>query len=144
MTDPAITALIKEVLAEELQRIGRDRHSSAPENRREEVVKIATSDDLMAFAQRVLRIADDRNSRSDLEKGRLVFRLADQASPASGGSTAPGTANTISIESGVISERQVNGLPKGTERLFLGKQVRLTPLARDRLRQRGIKIERTG
>jgi hypothetical protein len=42
----------------------------------------------------------------------------------------------------MVTERQVNALPAGTTQLVIAGSVRLTPLARDRLRQRGIAVER--
>ena len=115
---------------------------AAPSSVREEHVTIATDADLQAFARKVLEHAGDPKSREDIEHGRLVFRLAG------GVTTAPGTAETLShgsetiIETGIISERQVDRLPKDTKKLRITKRVRLTPLARDRLRHRGISIER--
>ena len=47
------------------------------------------------------------------------------------------------IERGLLSERHVDRLPRKTARVRLGPHVRMTPLARDRLRRRGIAIERT-
>ena len=143
MADPAIAALIREVLAEELARMAREKAPAGVARPvREEHVNIATDADLQAFARKVLKHAGDPKSRDDIEHGRLVFRLA------SGANTAPRTAEPSShgsettIETGIISERQVDRLPKDTKKLRIMKRVRLTPLARDRLRHRGISIER--
>ena len=51
---------------------------------------------------------------------------------------------SATIDRGIVSERQIEALPAGTSRLLVGKSVRFTPLARDRLRLRAIDIERTG
>lgn len=152
VADVGLTQLIREVLAEELARVKRER-AHRPENApREELVAIASDDDLRAFAERLLKLAGDGAERRDFEEGRLLFRLA-------GGRPSPGTTPAAAtteaatriapridprIDSGFLSERQVDALPKDTKRLVVGKAVRLTPLARDRLRQRGIEIERTG
>ena len=161
-TDPAVAELIREVLAEELVRL-----RSAV---REERVRIADDTDLAAFAKRVLAVADDRRAREALESGRLVFRLDAGAGSAAGtagrydswdgrvrngrepGAVAASSPATVStqgsaghtetIESGLLSERHVDRLPRGTARVRLGRGVKLTPLARDRLRRRGIAIER--
>ena len=161
--DPAVAALIREVLAEELARLRVEV--------REERVRIAGDADLAAFARRVLAVADDRGAREALESGRLVFRLdagtgtaagaagrhgagggrvprdgrepdAISASPPSTASTHGSRGRTETIESGLLSERHVDRLPRGTARVRLGRGVKLTPLARDRLRRRGIAIER--
>lgn len=137
MTSEAVRAIIREVLAEELQRF------KPRAQAREERVSIASDADLAAFVARLLDIARNEQARRDIEEKRLVFRLASGPPP------APRTiASTISavqparIESGMVSERQIDALPAGTTQLVLGKSVRLTPLARDRVRARGIAIER--
>ena len=157
-TDPAVAQIIREVLAEELARLRA--------GEREERVRIADDADLAAFARRVLAVADDRAAREAFENGRLVFRLDAGAGAAAGGGigrgrsgrylavTAASPPSTASgdhadggvevIERGLLSERQVDRLPRGTARVRLGRDVRLTPLARDRLRRRGISIERDG
>ena len=161
-TDPAVAELIREVLAEELARL--------QAGVREERVRIADDADLAAFARRMLAVADDRAARDALENGRLVFRLdagaEDTVSGASGRSagsdrvrggreaaalaglpppaaSVPGAGGHAEvIAHGLLSERRVDRLPRGTARIRLGRSVRLTPLARDRLRRRGIAIER--
>ena len=161
-TDPAVAALIREVLAEELARL-----RAAV---REERVRIGDDADLAAFARRVLAITDDRAAREALENGELVFRLDSSAGSARAGAGPHGTGggrvrrgregavftassasaesahgaagNTEVIGRGLLSERHVDRLPRGTARVWLGRDVKLTPLARDRLRRRGIVIER--
>ena len=147
MTDPAVAELIREVLAEELARLRA--------GVREERVRIAGDADLAAFATRVLAMADDREAREALASGRLVFRLdASTEGAVSGagrrgagrgrGGREDGAGGTEVVEHGLLSERHVDRLPRGTARVRLGRGVKLTPLARDRLRRRGIVIERGG
>ena len=171
-TDPAVAALIREVLAEELARLRA--------GVREERVRIGDDADLAAFARQVLAIADDRAAREALENGRLVFRLDSSGttagvagagtaadgvrsggtgkSPARGGGgvasgsnlpfspAASGSSEAVGhtevIERGLLSERQVDRLPRETTRVRIGRNVTMTPLARDRLRRRGIAVER--
>ena len=146
-TDPAVAALIREVLAEELARLRA--------GVREERVRIGDDADLAAFARRVLAIADSRAERDALENGELVFRLDSGAGSAQAGSGPHGSGggrvrrgregaagHTEAIDRGLLSERHVDRLPRGTARVRLGREVKLTPLARDRLRRRGIVIER--
>ena len=179
--DSAVADLIREVLAEELARLGA--------GVREERVRIANDADLAAFARRVLVMADDREARKALETGNLVFRLEGSAGSI-GSAGGPGNAaggagvgihaggmgsNGVErgrargghddgigaasvpsaalvrglsgpvevIERGLLTERHVDRLPRETARVRLGPRVRMTPLARDRLRRRGIAIERT-
>ena len=65
------------------------------------------------------------------------------ASP-SGTSVHGGTGHTEVIERGLLSERNVERLPRETTRVRIGRRVKLTPLARDRLRRRGITVEGAG
>ena len=159
--DPAIAELIREVLAEELARLR--------PNVREERVRVVDDADLAAFAGRLLAMADDGAAREAFENGTLVFRL-DNAPGHAGragagadlgrvqgarGSSPPGApssriaaaggvaGDTVVVESGLVSERHVDRLPPGTTRLRFGRRARMTPLARDRLRRRGIVVERT-
>jgi len=144
MADPAIAALIREVLAEELARIAKDKTPSgaASSSAREEHVTIAGDGDLQKFARQVLKYAAAPKLREDIEQGRLVFRLAGAGADTHHASVPAAQGGETTVETGIISERQVDQLPKDTRKLRIAKRVRLTPLARDRLRQRGISIER--
>ena len=139
-----IASLVREVLAEELARLRAERGGQPRPNVREETVRIGNDDELRAFVGRVLKLADDRETRRAIEQNRLVFRLQGAAAGPSVSSRAAPTAagHTEVIERGFFSERQADQLPKDTKKVCIGKAVRLTPLARDRLRQRGISIER--
>ena len=147
MIDETVRKLIREVLAEELQRVRAG--AAAVAGPRVEAVSIASDADLAAFVGKLLKASADPAARRDIEQGRVVFRLAGGAGVASPRPAAPVAAaapagDTARMDRGVVSERGVDALPRGTRVLQLGKDVKLTPLARDRLRQRGIKIERTG
>lgn len=149
MTDPALANLIREVLAEELARMGGLGAVSGQGALREERVRVASDEDLAALVQRVLALADDPAERKAFDEGRLVFRLAGVgvakgAAAASLVASAPATGGgAATLMSGVLTERQIDALPSGTAVLSVGKSVRVTPLAKDRLRQRGIRLERT-
>ncbi len=145
-----LATLIREVLAEELARIRSEKKNaggSAPgaARVREEQVSIAGDGDLQAFVRRILSMAEKPEERRGLMAGEIVFRLAGR--PGGGETGSPGCGQAAGgplerIERGLISERQVDQLPAETSVLQLGKDVRMTPLARDRLRRRGIRIER--
>ena len=149
--DPEVAALVREVLAEEVARLRAEQHARArPGSRvREERVRIRSDADLQEFAARVLAMAEDGEARRALAAGKLVFRL-DEAVPATArgarmpeGATHSSESGRIEIvERGLFSERRAERLPPGTKRVRLGREVRMTPLARDRLRRRGIMIER--
>jgi hypothetical protein len=150
MNDPALSAMIREVLAEELQKLGSKnpkRHDTTTADVRTEEVSIGSDADLAQFVRKVLGFADDKKTRRDIEAGRLVFQLAGAAGGSSGkkGTSSQSTvakSDTAEVASGMLSERQVDQLPRGIKTIRLGAKVRLTPLARDRLSHRGIRIER--
>ena len=135
MTSEAVREIIREVLAEELRRF-----KPRPEVR-EERVTIASDADLAAFAARLFELFKDDQARREIVEKRHVFRLA---SPPITGLAAPAkpAAQPQRIETGMVSERQIDALPPGTTQVILGASVRLTPLARDRARARGITLER--
>ncbi len=142
--DGEIRSLIRQVLAEELAKL----RPAANAPRREEEVRIAGDEDLQRFVRRLLRMSADEATRRAIEEGRLVFRLGSgSTAPASragsSGSAGRPAAASQRIDKGFVSERQVDALPADTKVLQIGKAVRLTPLGRDRLRQRGIAIERS-
>ena len=163
--DPAIAELIREVLAEELARlrpgvceervrVANDADLAAFARR-----VLAMADDPAAreafetgaFAFRLdgaRGIAGGDTGRggpagADGGSVRGGGASADLAAPSSGGVAARNAATEPEvIEGGLMSERHVDRLPPGTARLRIGRRVRMTPLARDRLRRRGIAIER--
>ena len=157
MSMDKIRGIIRDVLAEELGNLRREGlfspEQGAPRRRvREEIISVRSDAELRGFVARLLDILKDGRSREEIEQGRWVFRLG---SPAAGGSlsnmfqqsgalvsAAAPSASFARIERGVVSERQVEGLPQGTTCLVVGKSVRLTPLALDRLRVLGIDLKR--
>lgn len=149
MSDPAIAALIREVLAEELARIGAKKSKGkahAEDSASTVHVTVSSDAELASFVTKIMGYAADPKMRRRIEQGKLVFRLGATPSPSE--STPPPQqaqtpAEVVTIASGFFSERQVDQLPKGTKAVRFGKAVRMTPLARDRLRHRGISIERT-
>ena len=151
VVDPEVAALVREVLAEEVARLRteKDARSRSESGVREERVRIRSDADLQDFAARVLAMAGDGQTRRALAAGRIVFRL-EGAAPESGGrpvspgsvSRAAESARTEVVEGGLFSERQAERLPRETTRVRFGRNVKMTPLARDRLRRRGIVIER--
>jgi hypothetical protein len=158
MKPDELRQIVRDVLAEEIARVRRERGgaSEAPRPRtREEVVSIRSDMELGAFVRRLAEILKDGRSREEIEQGRWVFRLAPgsamaQSAPAlphhgAGALPPPAAPATVSakIDRGIVSERQIEALPDGTSRLLVGRSVRFTPLARDRMRFRGIEIERT-
>ena len=170
--DPAVAELIREVLAEELARLrsgvreervrvasdadlaafvkrvlalAGDREArEAFEN--EKLVFRLDSAGTAGSAARPGTAADGvRSEGAGKSRARGGGGVASGAgfpsSPAASGSSQA-AGHTEVIERGLLSERQVDRLPRETTRVRLGRNVTMTPLARDRLRRRGIAVER--
>ncbi len=140
--DSDIRSLVRQVLSEELAKL----RPAANAPTREEAVRIADDRDLDRFVRRILTLSSDGATRRAIEEGRLVFRLSDGPTPSVANSRANSSQPTTAsqrIDKGFVSERQIDALPEGTKVLQVSKAVRFTPLGRDRLRQRGIAIERS-
>ena len=151
-----IKELIRELLREELAKMVSASGSVSGPQITEEVITVRSSMDLNSFANRVIELAQDGKKRADILAGKHVFRLktdADYASttrassahvhahvPTASTSTPTRQAN---FSSGMVTEREVNNLPEGTTTITANKSVRFTPLAKDEMCRRGIKLERT-
>ena len=142
-----LRALIREVLTEELARL-RDGTPTAAPGITEEAVTLRTNADLDAFVRRLMALAADSRARAEIEAGRHVFRLAAAPAvpPAAHQPRAPSPAAApapVRFARGLVTEREVAALPDTQRAISVAKSVRFTPLARDELRRRGIRIERT-
>lgn len=140
-----LRAVIREVLAEELSRLHLGDNASP--DLKEETVRIRNDSELQAFVQRLLSLMQDGRARTEIESGRYVFRLGSSAAQpvaahqplAPSPSAAPAA---VRFDKGLITEREISRLPEGQRTIAITKAVRLTPLAREELRRRGIRIER--
>lgn len=139
-----IRSLIRAVIAEEL---GQDHKGiSPPAKTLHEPVTITNDQELAAFVQRIAALSRDGNKRTDLETGRHAFTLCSgslQVQQANGSPAEPCRADRIAeFDKDFINERQIDALSDEVAVVLVAKTVRFTPLAKDRLRQRSIKIER--
>lgn len=147
----ALRSLVREILREaipaggETQALGErpgpraaSRPAGAP---REESVSIGSDAELKAFVARLLRLFEDPEGREALRSGRHVFRLGRAGSGGNGGirSADGGTGH---LEKGVLSEAKLVSLARSGKRIILGRGVTVTPLAKDKARQLGVKLER--
>ena len=140
MTDPGLAALIREVLSEELAKLKTGAGTSSV---RKEAVSIGNDAELNAFVGNLVDRMKDPAARQEIESGRLEFTLSSAGQTSvTGHQPADLASHEHRIEKGFLSERQIDKLPDGLKRLVVGKAVRITPLARDRARHRGIVIER--
>ena len=141
-----LRATIRQILSEELAALRKE--PALPAQTRNEVVSIRTNAELAVFVRRLLSLVQDSRLRADIEAGRHVFRLAtggpapvkahEPLSPSPSARLGP-----VRFETGLITEKEVASLPDDLRSLGIGKAVRFTPLARDELRRRGVRIERT-
>lgn len=141
-----LRSLVRQVLAEELAALRQESGAGRPRVT-EEAVALRTNGELAAFVDRLMRLARDPAKRADIESGRHVFRLESGGSGAGPVGSHSGPApkprgGSVAFDKGLVTEREVAKLPDGTARLKVGTTVRLTPLASDELRRRGITIER--
>jgi hypothetical protein len=120
-TSQELRGLVREVLKEAMA------NRAAPKQGIE-TVRIGNDAELQAFIARLSNPGVIETVRS----GKLRFTLAQPA---------PVSTSTGDVLEGVISEQRISALAaKGT--LILGPTAVLTPLARDRARKLGLKIER--
>ncbi len=136
MTTDAVRSLIREVLAEELGRVARERSTT------KETVSIQTNKDLQALVLHIVEIARDKSMRDRIIAGDHVFVLETPSGVSVAKTPAPNASDVEQITKGFLSERAIEALPANTRVVQLGHGVRFTPLARDRLRQRKITVER--
>lgn len=153
-----LRALIREILAEEVAVLGLGTGAGAA---RVERVRVATGAELTDFALALLRRAGEPDFAAALRDGRIRFEPED-AAPAPAPSPRPVRAATSAaaraepvrivatmpapvpeIAGRLVTERDIAAIAAGETRLRIGKAARLTPLARDEARRRGIRIERT-
>jgi hypothetical protein len=120
-TSQELRGLVREVLKEAMA------NRAAPKQGTESI-RIGSDAELQAFVSRLSSPGVIESVRA----GKLRFTLSQ---------TAPVSTGTGEVLEGVISEQKISNLAaKGT--LVLGPTAVLTPLARDRARKLGLKIER--
>ncbi len=100
-----------------------------------ERVKLDSDDDLDRFVRGLLTRFENPGDREAIRAGRLRFTLGRAGEGGSSG-------GAVRVERGAVTERKVEEAAKAGGRLVLGPGAVLTPLARDKARAKGIKIER--
>jgi len=130
-----LRTLVREVLREILPTAGTGTSATAAAPARTEDVIIRNDADLAAFVARLMRLFEDPATRDAISAGRHRFRLAATTQ-------GEGVAATSHVDKGVLSEAKVVALAREGGRIVLGKGVVVTPLARDKARQLGVRIER--
>ncbi|MCB2093852.1 MAG: hypothetical protein KDE11_05565 [Rhodobacteraceae bacterium] len=137
----AIRDEIRAILREEIATL-----RSAPSGPVTETVQIITGADLTRFACEIVARAKDPAFAADVANGRVRF---DIAPPDGGGPrgtaivTSPARPQGPELDKALITERDIAELAADRRILRIGKASRLTPLAQDEARRRGIRIERS-
>ena len=124
---PAISSELRNMVRDVLREVMPQKAQSAQGI---EHVRIATDGDLAAFVARLLEPATAEAVRS----GRLRFTL-------SGATSAAAAPSPGGVLQGVITEQKIDKAAGSGVRLLAPDAV-LTPLARDKARRLGLKIER--
>lgn len=154
-----LRTLIRELLSEEIAALRAELLGGGTA----ELVQVDTQSNLTDFAVSVARRAQEPGFLAALEAGRILY--APAAAPASAApcaspareramaSSAPASqpvtlvttlpAQVPELRKSLITERDIASLGDGQNRLRVVKNARLTPLASDEARRRGIRIERT-
>ncbi len=156
-----LRAIIRELLTEELE-VLRAELLGRPQAER---VSVGTESELTGFAMMIARRArDEPEFMTALEAGRI--RFAPAAVPSVGVPHSIASAQTVAVTAPanaplptplvapspppvpelrkrLITERDIAAVEHGEKRLRIIKNARMTPLAADEARRRGIRIERT-
>ena len=150
-----LRALIRELLTEEIASLRAEILGGGQVER----VRVACGTDLTAFAQSVLRRAQDPGFATAVQEGRLRFEPEGAPVSVAPQPAAPGAqfqpapqravlvttvpAQTPELRKNMITERDIAATCEGETRLRILKSALITPLAADEARRRGIRIERT-
>lgn len=132
---------IRNVLRQELMLIQQELKSIKP---RVERVNIHSSDQLMDFVRELLDRAEERNFVDQIKEGALRFEISDKINKTDNLEGDPNlhVRKQASINKMLITERDIGDLKTSEKTINIWKSSRLTPLARDEIRRRGISIER--
>ena len=153
-----LRSLIRQILAEEIAGLVPG-IVAGPQVER---VRAGTEADLTEFALSLLERAREPGFAAALREGRIRFapegvtpsHAAPAYAPPAFAAPRPAPAQPLTLvttmpaavpelKKGLITERDIAAVAEGETRLRIGKSARLTPLAGDEARRRGIRIERT-
>lgn len=112
-----------------------------------ETVSIRSSADLNQFAQKLIARLASPGFSEKVSRGEISFVLADRPEheePARVNSLVVSAAKATGtfIDKPLVTERDITELSAATKLIRLPKASRLTPLAKDEARRKGIRIER--
>lgn len=147
-----LRALIRELVSEEIAALHAELRCAVQEER----IRVGTAADLTEFALAVVRRASDPTFVVALREGRTRFvpepvpspprfvAIPQQPiAPSSSKLVTTVPASVSELMKPLITERDIAAVPEGETRLRISSRSRLTPLAGDEARRRGIRIERS-
>jgi phosphohistidine swiveling domain-containing protein len=138
-----IRKIIRELLVEEIASINKESVSLDQKTTREVIVSIRTDEDLMKFVKKILNIVKETDGFSNIENGDIIFHLDVPSSANLNSRSCTSHPASNKIEDGLITEYDIAKLDGNITVLQVLKNAKLTPLAKDELRKKGIKMERT-
>ena len=138
-----IRKIIRELLVEEIASINKESVSLDQKTTREVIVSIRTDEDLMNFVKKILNIVKETDGFSNIENGDIIFHLDVPSSANLNSRSCTSHPTSNKIEDGLITEYDIAKLDENITVLQVLKNAKLTPLAKDELRKKGIKMERT-
>ena len=138
-----IRKIIRELLVEEIALINKESVSLDQKTTREVIVSIRTDEDLMKFVKKILNIVKETDGFSNIENGDIIFHLDVPSSANLNSRSCTSHPTSNKIEDGLITEYDIAKLDGNITVLQVLKNAKLTPLAKDELRKKGIKMERT-
>jgi len=138
-----IRKIIRELLVEEIASINKESVSLDQKTTREEIVSIKTDEDLMNFVKKILNIVKETDGFSNIENGDIIFHLDVPSSANLNSRSCTSHPTSNKIEDVLITEYNIAKLDENITVLQVLKNAKLTPLAKDELRKKGIKMERT-
>lgn len=140
MSEAELRAMVREVLRETL---GRRDQTKAVTEPKTEAVRIANDADLSAFVQRLVKLLDDPAEASGVRLGQRRFTLGAAATAhlVQEKAVAGPSAGSSIVLDGTVTEAKINKCAGAGAVVVAGDAV-ITPLARDRARALGLKIER--
>ena len=138
-----IRKIIRELLVEEIASINKESVSLDQKTTREVIVSIRTDEDLMKFVKKILNIVKETDGFSNIENGDIIFHLEVPSSANLNSRSCTSHPTSNKIEEGLITEYDIAKLDGNITVLQVLKNAKLTPLAKDELRKKGIKMERT-
>ena len=138
-----IRKIIRELLVEEIASINKESVSLDQKTTREVIVSIRTDEDLMNFVKKILNIVKETDGFSNIENGDIIFHLEVPSSANLNSRSCTSHPTSNKIEDGLITEYDIAKLDENITVLQVLKNAKLTPLAKDELRKKGIKMERT-